>query len=833
MNKSTFITAVIFSPLLFIHNAQAMEVVKDHQPDATIVVNTNASDQIKSAAKTLQTYIEKSTGALLPVQDTPGNGININVGETDYVKAHKLNPGNIDADGFILEGADANNFVIIGGSDWGTEFGVYDFLERYLDVRWLAGTDLFTDIPQHATVDIPATKIREEPVIRSRQLGPIGFDWSRPDPGNKHFETMPWSTMRMYYAWGHFNRIRARTMFHHHLYTLFPVSEFGKTHPEFYPLVNGKRIFPKNDKDASTWQPNFSAPDIVDTAATEIEKYFSENPQADSFSLGINDSTSFDQSPETLERRKQLGGLPDEYATFVNDVIGKVLLKYPDKTFGFLAYVDLRTPPQNVKYNANAVPYITFELSRWDDPESQQLAKDLANQWNAAARQIGWYDYFYGSNYMVPRSLAHIEARALRWLTQHGVKNYYAEDSPNFGEGPKDWVQAKLLWNPNQDVDALINDWCTHAVGDKAAPALEKYYALWEKFWSQDLPKSSWYSRKADYMPFLITDYLLDVPRDYVTQSDLLMNETVRLAQTPIQKQRAEKLQQMWKFYKASVIARQGDEYWKTADLQNETDAVNLLHQCEEAIRQSEERLQILSDLRNDPLYGYTAYLLSYRNDLRGDFWGSSSLWSLLPWVNKSATVRAGLEKIAQTAQPPLLRQAGNGKEVAMVDAAPEVASKVLSAADGKTTQLLQNAAFEDGLNQWTASGFTPSNDVAQDGNKSTFTSNASATLSQKVAYAPGDYYVIFHAYTPKSTSAKVTLSLTAVGPDGRQRGRNLPSGTTIPHAGKWSTFVIPLTLSDISMYVKDPMLLLVKITVDGLKSNEKIYLDDIGLYQA
>lgn len=286
----------------------------------------------------------------------------------------------------------------------------------------------------------------------------------------------------------------------------------------------------------------------------------------------------------------------------------------------------------------------------------------------------------------------------------------------------------------------------------------------------------------------------------------------------------------MWWFYKASIIARQGDEYWKTADLQNENDAIDLLERCKEAIQQSGQRLQILSEMRNDPLYGYTAYRLSYRADLRGDFWGASSLWSLLPWVNKNAAVRTGLEQIAQTQQPSLWRQAGNGTETPMTNAAPSIAAKVLLAAQGNTTQLLQNNSFEDGINQWSSSGFTASSDVAQDGNKSTFAKNSTATLSQRIDYEPGDYYVMFHVYTPKSTSAKVTLSLTAVNQLGRQRGRNLPSGTAALHAGKWSTFVIPVTLTD--LHVTDTMSLLVKITAEGLQNGGQIYVDNIGVYR-
>jgi hypothetical protein len=190
-------------------------IVKDHQPTATIVVDQNADAQIKSAAKTLQTYIQKSTGAILPVSNTPGKSNNINIGETDFTKQHHLNPGNLDQDGFILQGVDAKNFAIIGGSDWGTEFGVDDFLERYLGVRWLMPTEIGIDIPKHATLDIPPTLVRQEPVYLSRQLSPMN-NLAADDPAAH---------------WARFNRARGRIAFNHNLLHLFPVIIFAKTNP--------------------------------------------------------------------------------------------------------------------------------------------------------------------------------------------------------------------------------------------------------------------------------------------------------------------------------------------------------------------------------------------------------------------------------------------------------------------------------------------------------------------------------------------------------------------------------------------------------------------------
>ncbi len=45
--------------------AQAVVLVKDHKPQATIVVDQAASEQVQNAAKTLQEYIQKSTGDIM------------------------------------------------------------------------------------------------------------------------------------------------------------------------------------------------------------------------------------------------------------------------------------------------------------------------------------------------------------------------------------------------------------------------------------------------------------------------------------------------------------------------------------------------------------------------------------------------------------------------------------------------------------------------------------------------------------------------------------------------------------------------------------------------
>lgn len=44
---------------------------------------------------------------------------------------------------------------------------------------------------------------------------------------------------------------------------------------------------------------------------------------------------------------------------------------------------------------------------------------------------------------------------------------------------------TRLLWNPDQDADALLDEWYERMVGPAAAPDLKAYYDHWEHFWEK------------------------------------------------------------------------------------------------------------------------------------------------------------------------------------------------------------------------------------------------------------------------------------------------------------------------------------------------------------
>jgi hypothetical protein len=794
--------------------AQAMEIVRDGKPTATIVVAKNASPQVQSAAQLLQKTVAQSSGATLPIGET-ASGNALHVGSTPGTAA-KLDLKKLDEEGYVLRALDKNNFVIIGGSDWGTEFGVDEFLERYLGVRWLMPTELFEDVPQHKTINLPDdANVRQEPVYLSRQLSPFNVVGDNPSS-----------------VWARRNRARGRIGFHHNLLNLFPPSKYFATHPEFYPIYDGKRYKPLDDDDPR-WQPNFAAPGIVDAAVEEINAYFERNPEAISYSLGMNDSARFDESPESKARRsgkKNFLGLEDvsdDYFEWANAVVERVLQKHPGKVFGTLAYNNIVEPPTRVKVHPAIVPFITYERMRWSDPELEKIGKDLTLRWAQVSPNIGWYDYAYGISYQLPRVWFHEQQDYLSWGAKNHVNYHYAELYPNFGTGPKSWIFTKLLWNPNQNVDALLDDWYTRTAGKAAAPRLREYYALWEKFWTQDIQKSGWNTKKGQYLPFYSAEYLRDVPPEYLARSDKLLNEAAALADTPQRKARVAKLREMWEFYRASTIAYQGLD--KPAP-QNEAQALQYLNDAVAVTDAAQKRRDLLEAFKTDPLYAGAADYVSRYDGTRGESWGQGALWSLLPWAQKSAAVKARVQEIAATGSPV----AKSGAEL------------MLRVLDNPGTQILKNADFAGGIKEWNIwdknaedaalfhkGTFAPGGEYSQDGHSLLVQGLGRGALMQTVPYQPGSYYIALRYQMPKIVSgASGTLLIRLLDENGKEvqlKNALLPSSNVALKAGAADAAIVPFELPVEAGNAKSVR---VMFLMNGFGPDGQIYVDELGLYR-
>jgi hypothetical protein len=107
--------------------SDAATIVRHGEPWAVIVLQPDAPAQLSEAVSEMQRLIQHASGAKIEItEQVPDGFIAIHVGRTAKVEALKIDLGTLDGDGFVIQFPDRQTIVILGPTDWGTEFGVYD-----------------------------------------------------------------------------------------------------------------------------------------------------------------------------------------------------------------------------------------------------------------------------------------------------------------------------------------------------------------------------------------------------------------------------------------------------------------------------------------------------------------------------------------------------------------------------------------------------------------------------------------------------------------------------------------------------------------------------------
>lgn len=434
--------------------------------------------------KILQRYLKVITGQTVPIitpeqyeADTKYHGPSVyRIWMTNKVPQVEAQIGailkDIDDDGFVIKSVGGHDLYIAGKQYWGTHFAPYDLLEKVADCRWylfqvrfwmpeVDGNRAIGDvIPTVKMVKMPGNAlIVEEPSYRAR-----------------FYNRVPKHTYRL-------NR---RDSFSHNLIHIFPVAKYGKTHPELYPLVDGKRFVPPLDK-AGHFQPCISNPMTVDIAVEAASKAFDDGVSC--FSLGMNDVNNFCEcdkcdamAPASIEGKNQR--VAYAYAVWYNTIADRLKNKYPDKRLGTLAYASLSSlPPGSIKLDPMIVPYLTRDSAQLFDEREVKEFRELVDRWSNIASKMGIYEYAFGVGFYVPR----LYNRYLLKNIQEGygveADGFYAECGPNWSlDGHKYWFMSKMLWNRQYDIPTLKTDFYNHMFGT-ASPAMRDYFEFLEETW--------------------------------------------------------------------------------------------------------------------------------------------------------------------------------------------------------------------------------------------------------------------------------------------------------------------------------------------------------------
>jgi len=450
------------------------------QPQATIVIPANPAPKISLAAAELQHYVQAICGVELPLRQDGKRveGVGLYIGECEVIKEGDLPAKELNPETYAIRVRDGN-LLFLGRFPTPTYFAVVSFIEDYLGVRWFAPGELWEYVPQGKRGEL---KVNVSEVVKTPDTSPR--IWS----GHAWFDS--WQ------AWNLRNKtvqseVVPRRQFQNFLHRVFPPEKYGKDHPEYYPLVNGQRWIPPAG--SSFWRPCESNPEVVRLTVEYARKWFDENPNIDSFSLGMDDIShlcscpncrALDPHPDSYEK----GEFSDRHYKFVNAVAREIKKTHPDRYIGTLIYSIARKPPETVpKLEDNVFGFITETSALWWDEKIREADHALTREWARRCKHLSRYDY-YGFACLTPRYYPHHVDEQIKFDKSLGLEGMYTEVYTFLPHtAPMIWAFAKLQWNHHLNVDNLLNEFFTKMYGT-AAPIMKRYFDLLERSYNTPRP---------------------------------------------------------------------------------------------------------------------------------------------------------------------------------------------------------------------------------------------------------------------------------------------------------------------------------------------------------
>jgi len=297
-------------------------LVRDRQPRASIIVASEPSDKVLTAARDLQNYIYEMSGATLPIRTDDGtwSGTLLLVGPSRYVEQLGIQvPSGYPGNEKVIVKTVGRSIVLLGndeGAFTGSQFAVQMLLEE-LGWGWFGPDPLWQVVPEQKTIKLPSLDIEHTPSFALRSVwNGMGQRWYLGD-------------MPLQCAHAHSR--------------LFPPSEYYQEHPDFYPIIGGKRW---NQETGGDWQLCTSNSEVIRLTIEKARRFFDEDPQQVMFSLSNNDCGGFCECEACAATGSNPGA---RMLAFANAVARGLCQTHPESYVIFLAYWFTHEAPREEK----------------------------------------------------------------------------------------------------------------------------------------------------------------------------------------------------------------------------------------------------------------------------------------------------------------------------------------------------------------------------------------------------------------------------------------------------------------------------------------------------
>lgn len=491
-------------------------LVKEGKAASRIIVKRDAPLPVSFGAKELSDYLEKISGGKLEIASEPAGGLhNVYIGtlaDKELVNAAGIKPEQLKEDGFALSTTGDNTLYIIGQNPRGALYGAYEILKKYGGVRWLVPGPDGEYYSRRKTIAVPEQKSIHNPYLKIRDVAYyIEINLLRwmarnnmmPSWGKNAFinpktgERTPQADLLDSLAVS-----GVATSGNSHILTNLlggweprnlkqNLERLYLAHPEYFPLIDGKRVL---IKDAVSPNPCISNPALLDLMAENLYSRIKGKYGAEAYvTIGNNDTTVWCECDkcralDNPEKAGTKGAHSDRYWYMVGKIAERIWQKDPAIKLGGWAYQDFWYPPTKVRIDPRLRITVSFNNQCWrhsiQDPKCSVNAElcRIMKEWRKTRlplivnRDEISTSGTVGSCYLPSEKVLYDNFTQYPDLGFSGslfcvpspfpaFQPWYKDTSPYYGKNRRwnamwqtCWLSAQFMWDINRDFGKLYEE---------------------------------------------------------------------------------------------------------------------------------------------------------------------------------------------------------------------------------------------------------------------------------------------------------------------------------------------------------------------------------------
>ncbi len=440
--------------------------------DWVIVVAVDAIPSEKYAAEEFQRWFDRATGLGLPVETpTKGGPHQIHIGSSSLPEGEPSADTDVMGEESFRIVVEKDRLTIVGGRPRGTLYGVYQFLEDFLAVRFL--THDHTYVPDMSAQKIPCGTYTYSP--------PFSFRWSYYRENSEYPEFATRSRVNTITEEEHLGGKTPQNLINHSFHWLVPFDKYGKDHPEYYAMVDGKR-----DTNTGGGGPQLCVtnPEVIEIASDTVIKYLDEHPVLRNISVSQADTDAYCRC-DACEAVNQREGSPmGAHLAFVNAVAERIEKFHPNVKVGTLAYWYTRKPPKTIRPRHNVqIQLCSIEcctLHPIDDPDcpkNLEFCQDM-DDWGKICDDIWVWNYNTNfRTYDLPFPNLRSIGPNVRYFLRNNAKGLFMQANGNGLTGElcdlRNYIISRVIWDPELDGNESCEEFITLHYEDAAGPILD------------------------------------------------------------------------------------------------------------------------------------------------------------------------------------------------------------------------------------------------------------------------------------------------------------------------------------------------------------------------